>query len=112
MPDFIGGGAPTSLNGTTWVEVVAAPGSGSKRQVLSVFVRNMDIVAHVFESRLNKNGTGYTLYVSESVPVGEVAQLVSNCYLLAATDESFEVRTQEATTNAQSVAHVCAFEVP
>jgi hypothetical protein len=108
MAQFIGG--EVTLNGATWVEVVAAPASGKQRQVLSVLTKNKDSVAHVFQVRKKKSATLYEL-LDGTVDAGRCGQLVSNCIVLDATDESVEVKYEATATTTESVADVAVFEV-
>lgn len=111
MASFVGG-APVTLNGQTWVTVVAAPGAATQRQVLSVTVRNLDTVQHSYEMRKLKGATPYDLESPVVVQPGKGGQLVSACVVLAATDESLQVRSAEATTTTESQADPSIFEVP
>lgn len=112
MPDFVGGGAPVTLNGQTWVTVIGPPGSGKKIQVLSVAPLNLDDVQHVFECRILVGATPYPLNTQTLAAGAEPGQLVSNCFVLTDTDEVFQVRTAEVTNTTQSACHVAGFEVP
>ena len=105
------GGAPVALNGQTWVTVVAEPASGKQRQVLSLAPRNKDSVTHSFESRKVVGASNYA-YLDVGVPAGKLGQLISNCIVLAATNESMQVRTAEVTASAESEVDVAVFEVP
>jgi len=112
MPDFVGGGAPVTLAGTTWTTVLGPPGSGQKIQVLSAAPVNLDDITHGFESRILKGATPHALSKQTLSSGADPGQLVSNCFLLQATDEVFQVRTAEATSATESACHVVGFEVP
>lgn len=111
MAAFLGG-APVTLNGTTWVAVVPAPASSKQRQILSLLAKNRDTVDHVFESRKVVGAGNYSYYESEVVAPGKVAQMISNCVVLAATNESFEMRMAEAMTTTNPDVDPAVFEVP
>jgi len=109
MPAFLG--AVVTLSGTTWVVVVSAPASGKQRQILSAMAENLDTVTHLYRSRKNKAGVFFN-YPSVEVAAGLKSQLISNCAVLVATDESYEVSTAEATTTTESKVDPATFEVP
>ena len=115
--NFGPGGAPVALNGTTWVPVVTAPGAGKQRQILSITPRNKDSVQHVYESRKVVSATPYELFSAavDAAVTGQpakVGQLISNCVVLSGANDSFEVRTSEATASVESEVDVVYFEVP
>jgi len=109
------GGVPVTLNGTTWVAVVTAPGANKQRQILSVAPYNADSAEtpHGYEGRFVKNAVNYPRCSTAPVTPGKAGELVApGSVVLAATDESFEVRQTEATKTTQSVCFVAIFEVP
>jgi len=111
MAGSFSGGAPgTTLAGQTWTTVVAAPTTGQK-QILSAKPRNADTVEHVYEQRILKGAVACALPDPRTVPVGELRELISNCLVLDASDEVYQVRTAETTTDNESVVVAAVFEV-
>lgn len=110
MASFVGG-PPVTLAGQTWTVVVSAPGAGSQRRVENLHPINLDSVAHVYEGRLVKAGTPYG-FGSVTVQPGQGGDLLSAPLVLAATDESIEVRTAELTSGTESKVFRSIFEVP
>lgn len=103
------GGEPV-LAGTTWTEVVAAPAAGKQRQVLSALAKNPDTVQHTYLLRKLKGATPYELTEAVVGP-GMSGQLVSQCVVLDAIDESLQVKYETAATVTESFVDVAAFEV-
>lgn len=64
-----------TANGTTAVTIVAAPASGTKRQVKEVSLYNADSASVTATIRINDNGTNRTLRVVTLLP-GETLQFV------------------------------------
>lgn len=110
MASFIGG-APVTLNGQTWVVVATAPGAASQRRVENLHAINLDSVAHSYEGRLVKGGTPYP-FGAVTVQPGLGGDLLSSPFVLAATDETIEMRTAEVTTATESKVFRSIFEVP
>lgn len=63
-----------ALNGTTPVDLVAAPAGGTQRLVRTITVRNRDTAAVTLTVRLSVSGTHYQVW-SGSLAVGDVWQL-------------------------------------
>lgn len=97
------GGQPVPLNGTQWVEVVAAPASGNQRAVVGLRYFNRDSVQHNVELQLLKGGVETQLIPAKLVGAGLEADLVTSMFALDATDESLRMRTAEATTATESL---------
>lgn len=57
-----------NLNGTTTVDIVAAPAASTRRQVASVSVHNRDTVAAEVTITYNDNGTTYVAAVETLQP--------------------------------------------
>jgi len=105
------GGPPVATNGITPVAVVTAPGASKQRQALSVAPRNRDTVPHIYTLQRNKASTIF--YLAEVyVDAGKTGQLISNCYVVAGTDDSLEVLVDKAATTTESEVDVSYFEVP
>lgn len=63
-----GGPSLSNTNGTTAVDIVAAPASGYIRQVNELTVFNADTVTHNVTVRYNDNGTTYTIFKASLAP--------------------------------------------
>lgn len=58
---FVEGGLEGVLNGATLVDVVAAPGSSTRRLVKNVKFSNRDTVSHTIILHKDKSGTQYEI---------------------------------------------------
>jgi len=104
-------GNEVALTGTTWVTVVAAPGAGKQRELLSCWVDNLDTVDHTFHLRKNKAGVFFN-YPDVFVSTLQRGQLSSGGIVLDATDESIEVSDDATATTTAPKADAGIFEVP
>lgn len=57
MASVNGATTPFTLNGVTWVDIVAAPAAGTTRSVLFVRIYNADTASVEFELRIDVSGT-------------------------------------------------------
>lgn len=91
-----------SLNGTTSVDLVAAPASSTRRVIRSVHICNVDTVSHVITVRLTNSGTHYPLYkatlaANETLLIGGYQETV----VLDATTESLTAITDATATTTE-----------
>jgi len=105
------GGTPISLNGTTWVSIVAAPATGQK-QILACHVHNLDTVQHTIKHRLFIGAAGYEDFAEQVLAPGQKAQIVAACIVLDATNMSYELSMAAAASVTQPRARGNVFEVP
>jgi hypothetical protein len=68
---YAGGATPSNSNGTTPVDICAAPGASTVRDIDLISVRNSDTAEAAVTVRYNDNGTTYVLY-SVTLQVGDV----------------------------------------
>lgn len=113
MAKFVG--AEPIFNGSTEVEIVAAPGSGKTRELLSVFVNNLDTVAHTFSLRKKKTAGSVTrnyptLTLDATGTQAAKGYLFVGSIVLDDTDENVVVFMEGAHTTTAPVADVAAFE--
>jgi len=66
---FVPGAADASTNGTTPVEIVAAPGASEQRLCQEITVFNADTVLHTVILQLDNNGT-IRVFRHQEIPVG------------------------------------------
>lgn len=69
---FTPGETDTTMNGTTAVDIVAAPASSTQRLLREIFIYNNDTIAHTLVVIYNNNGTLRTFSPNTSVPAGSV----------------------------------------
>lgn len=105
-------GPTTTLNGTTWVQVASAPGSGEQKEIYSIIVMNKDTVSHTYKGRKVK-GAGSDNHFTVTVDPGLAGQLLPNsAVVLKATDETYEVSYEATMTTTESKVEVAIFKVP
>ena len=91
-----------SLNGTSSVDLVAAPASSTRRVIRSVHICNIDTVSHTITVRLTNSGTHYTLYkvtlaANETLLLGGYQETI----VLDATTESLTAITNATATTTE-----------
>lgn len=69
---FVEGATPTNLNGTTAVDIVAAPGASTRRLVRNITICNVDTVSHTITVRYNDNGTTYNMVKAVAVAASSI----------------------------------------
>lgn len=109
MAQLLGG--EVTLNGSTWVEVVGAPTGGKQRQILSLLAKNRDTAQHTLTGRKKKSASTYE-QLDLSLGAGLPGQLISNCVVLDAADESYEVKSDAPASTIEPLIDVAIFEVP
>lgn len=67
----VSGSTLTNSNGTTAVDILAAPAASTQRKVNSLTVNNSDTAAKTVQIYLDSNGTDYLLYAA-TLQVGDV----------------------------------------
>ena len=93
---FNEGGSEGSLNGTTHVDVVAVPGSSTRRLVRNVHICNVDTVAHTITVFKNVAATRREL-ARETLQPNEYWTF-DTLVVLDATDEKMEAVMAAAVT--------------
>lgn len=93
---FVEGGQESSLNGTTNVTVVSAPGSSTRRLVTNVHFDNVDTVPQTIELYKDKGGTAKRLF-RLTLGVGDFYTF-DKMVVLDATDESLYAKMTAAAT--------------
>ena len=94
------GGAPVSLNGTTPVTVVAAPGVGHTRQVMALHCSNLGTSTRTMTVKKVTSGTPAAPYATVTLQAGARGQLLLGPITLGVNDSvTVEMDLPVATTN-------------
>lgn len=91
------------LNGTTDVELVAAPAASTTRAVRSIHIHNRDTVAHNFTLFKKVGATSYAIDAQAGVPAGQGWRPIANAdvLLLTATDQSLTADSDAGATTTE-----------
>ena len=111
MAVFGGTNPPVALNGATWVTLVAAPAAGKRREVLGVYVENLDTVTHTFKLRKLISAVGYTTIPWADVLTLLLAQLLPAPIVLDET-AALQIAIEGAHTTTAPIADAAFFEEP
>jgi uncharacterized protein YqfA (UPF0365 family) len=107
MASFTPGNGKAATNGTTEVDLVAAPSSGSFRIVRSVSVHNRDTVSRTVTVRVD-DGTDYDI-VALTIAAGEIGTFDSPINLTSS--DTLKVVSDATATTTEPLAFASYVEV-
>lgn len=101
MASFTETGNEGSLNGTTAVDLVAAPGSGNRHVVRSVKICNVDTATVTVTVYKDKGGTAYRIWKGDLAVDDTLILDEGDIEVLDATNEALKAKLSgaAATTN-------------
>jgi hypothetical protein len=105
---FIGG--EVALTGTTPVTVVAAPGAGAQRQVLSLLAINRDSTSRTITAK-KVGGTVTETIGTVVLAAGLRGQMVEGSVVLDGTGETITVESDATAAATEPVVDVAVFQV-
>lgn len=105
-------GDEVALTGATFKEVVGAPASSTRRQILSLWIHNRDTVDHTFQSRKVVGASNF-LMLTITVKSGQAGNLMPvGCSVLDGTNESYEVKSDATAATTEPLVDVAYFQEP